>query len=290
MAKKNQEFNQVPMKNIDDMTDIEFITSADYLASPYYRAYMSAKARVSTGSSQSYQPLSSAFSQPQIAKGKNGKIVSSSKKSASGANYSKKRGLVLFLITLFMLVIIAISVLNVFNIEGIAEYSTTYIKPGVTEASDVNIGLLDPVYGLVKSIIPSLELDSVYLDNYLSNITTETNLITKISLYAVPAAAIIIMLCAVIGFLKGIGAMLAKKRANGLYKKSKFGFLSIIIFLCGAIILIGGIFVSGTEINAALDFIMQKTTALYAGYGLYALIVLPILTLILSGISYKKVK
>ena len=45
--KKNEPTNQnvTPIKPMDEMSDSEFITYADYLSSPYYRAYMSAKCR-----------------------------------------------------------------------------------------------------------------------------------------------------------------------------------------------------------------------------------------------------
>lgn len=278
MAKKNVELNQAPAKNIDEMSDVEFITSADYLASPYYRAYMSAKARVGTYS-EGFQPLANTY----------GQNTRNSASATVKGGYSKKRGFFLLLIALFMLVVIAVGVLNVFNIELIDDYVATFIKPGVTEENNINIGLLDPIYGVIKKFA-KLNLDSVYFDSYLSNIPAEANILTVISLYAVPAAAFLILLCALIGFIKAISALFAKKGGNNVYKKYKFGFLSIIMFLCGIILLVGGVFASGLEIKQILDFILQKTTVLNAGYGLYALIALPILNLIFSCLSYKKAK
>ena len=44
MCKKKKQ-NDIRNKPINEMTDTEFITNADYLASPYYRAYVTARAR-----------------------------------------------------------------------------------------------------------------------------------------------------------------------------------------------------------------------------------------------------
>lgn len=280
MAKKS-ELNTVSSKSIDEMTDIEFITSADYLASPYYRAYVSAKTKAFSTS----QPLSKSFDLPQ-SKGKGGEAYA---KPVKGAIYSKKRGVAQFFILLFMLVVLAVGVVGYFNINAIDSYIATYVKNGVTVDNNINIDLLDPIFGLIKKLA-KLDVDSFYYDSYISNMSAETDIMTKISLYAVPAAALIIIICALIGLFKSIVALCAKRQANGLYKKFKFGFLSIVMLLSALIILVGGIFASGLEITLILDFILGKTDALCAGYGLYALIVLPILMLILSCVIYKKAK
>lgn len=281
MAKKS-ELNNVSSKSIDEMTDIEFITSADYLASPYYRAYVSAKTKAFSTS----QPLSKSFDLPQ-SRGKSGDAYATM--PIKGAIYSKKRGIAHFFILLFMLVVLAVGVIGYFNIEAIDSYIATYVKNGVTADNNINIDLLDPIFGLLKKLA-KLDVDSFYYDSYISNMSAQTDIMTKISLYAVPAAALIIIICALIGLFKGIVALCSKRQANGLYKKFKFGFLSIVMLLCALIMLVGGIFASGLEITLILDFILGKTNALCAGYGLYALVVLPILMLILSSISYKKTK
>lgn len=282
MAKKNVELNQVSTKSIDEMTDIEFITSADYLASPYYRAYMSAKARIGN---EGYQPLSKAYDVPNGRISNNATIGKSSRKAV----YCKKRSVSLIFITIFMLIILAVAVVGFLDIASVESYIATYVKPGVTEATDINIGLLDPVFGLIKKVA-KVDMESFYYDSYLSNIAPATEVMTKIALYAVPVAALLLIVCALIGFFKGIMALCARAYNNGLYKKYKFGFLSIIMLLSGAILLVGGIFASGLEISVILNFILGKTTALSAGYGLYAFVILPIITLILSCISYKKAK
>ena len=43
--KKQSKQNNVVNKPINEMTDTEFITNADYLSSPYYRAYVTARTR-----------------------------------------------------------------------------------------------------------------------------------------------------------------------------------------------------------------------------------------------------
>lgn len=295
MAKKKPE-SQVPNKSIDDMTDVEFITSADYLSSPYYRAYMNAKSRVGSESWEqqdyyqpaSYQPTGQQSSRTAVKKQRDSS-VKPSKAAALPGTYVKKRGFALFLIMLLMLVVLAVSVLSVVEIEAISDFIPAFIKPGVIAEQNENIGILDPAIGLVKKFVSALDMDSIYYDNYLANIPDDAKILTTITLYAVPAVAIILTLCALIGFIKAIAA-LASKAKNGAYKKFKFGFLSIVMLLSGAIMLVGGLFACGMEISDIMDFALQKSTTLYAGYGLYAAVVLPILTLILSCISYKKAK
>lgn len=287
MAKKNETPN-MPAKSIDEMTDIEFITSADYLASPYYRAYISAKSRLSD---EAYQPLSKTYDKPATsaksaaARDVQPKAAARSGKKIKGAVYSKKRGVAHFFITLFMLVIIAVAVLGFIDLS----YGAVYVRPGVTEDTDINFYLLDPVFGVIKKFA-DVDLDSYYFDSFVSNLSENTEIMVKVALYAVPAAALLILICALIGFFKGIVAMCSKRQANGMYKKFKFGFLSLVMLLSALIMLVGGIFASGQEITVILDFILGKTNALCAGYGLYALVVLPIITFILSCIGYKKAK
>lgn len=284
MAKKS-EFSGVPTKSIDEMTDVEFITSADYLASPYYRAYVSARARVANVGQVS-MPRSSDNSKK---KGNQKKEASYTNKVIKGANYSKKRGIAHILIAIFMLVVLAVALLSFFNIDTVDNYVAVYVKKGVTEETNINIGLIDPVFGIVKKLA-KVDVDSFYFDSYISNMSAETDIMTKISLYAVPVAALLIIVCALIGFFKSIVALISKRYTNGLYKKYKFGFLSLVMLLSALILLIGGMFASGAEITVILDFILGKTDALYAGYGLYALVVLPLITFILSCVSYKKAK
>lgn len=286
MAKKNVEMNNVPTKSIDEMTDIEFITSADYLASPYYRAYVSAKARVA---SEAFQPLTRSYDMPAPPKAKSNMQAPIYGKKVRGAVYSKKRAVAQVFITILMLLVLAITVVGFLDIAAIDSYIATYVKPGATEEANLNIDLLDPVFGIVKKLAKA-DVDSYYYDSYISNMSDQTDIMTKISLYAVPVAALLIIVCALVGFFKGIVALCSKKYPNGLYKKYKFGFLSIVMLLSALILLVGGIFASGLEIKVILDFILGKTAALSAGYGLYALVILPIITLILSCASYKKAK
>lgn len=288
MAKKNIEVNQAPAKSIDEMTDVEFITSADYLASPYYRAYISAKSRVDNNNYEGFQPMTSAFEQNRQINRSNSNAKAVPDKAFKGAGYIKKRGFTLFLTAFFMLIIIAAAVVGLLEISGVSTYASVYIEP-ITTDTVRSIDLLDPVIGLIKKVF-TINQSSLYFDKYMTGITANTDLLTKISMYAVPVAALLIVVFALISFFKAVCAMFAKRYPNGLYKKYKFGFLSIVMLLCGAIMLVGGLFASGLEIKVILDFILQKSTVLYAGYGLYALIVIPLITLVLSCINYKKVK
>jgi hypothetical protein len=223
------------------------------------------------------------------AKSKRSKKPAYNGKSIKGANYSKKRSLAHILIALFLLVVLAVALLSFFNIDATESFVSVYVKKGVNEETSVNIGLLDPIFGLVKKVAKA-DVDSFYFDSYISNMSAETDIMTKISLYAVPIAALLIVVSALIGFFKSIAALISKRYGNGFYKKYKFGFMSLVMLLSALILLVGGMFASGAEISSILDFVLGKTNALNAGYGLYALIVLPIITFLLSLVSYKKTK
>lgn len=289
---KINEQNITPInKPMAEMDDIEFITYADYLSSPYYRAYIEAKSRAQ-GQAKSLASASSLYSEANAPtndkREKSGK-VKSGKAVSEGKLYAKKRGIVLVVIALLMFVVIAVAAVGAIGITGVDGFVASYIIPGATEDANINIGVIDPVLGTIKDLA-KVNLDSNFYDCFLASKPANASIITKIAVYAVPAAALLIILFALIGFIKAIVALFAKKTLSGYIKKRGFGFISIIMFLCGLIMAIGGIYIANIDIAKALDFITQKSTVMNAGFGLYALIALPIITFICSCVSYKKVK
>lgn len=289
---------QVPNKSIDEMSDVEFITYADYLSSPYYRAYMNAKAKaLGVGTdylmkdSQGELPVDGNYEDKAVKAGtvadKNtAKKTKEAKAVKGGKIYTKKRAFALVLILLFMFVCVAAVALGSFEVQPVTQYTALYVKDGALGKA---VGELDPALGLIKKLA-KVDVDSVFYNTYLSNIPADVDLVTNICLYAVPAASILFVIFAIIGVIKALGALCAKKTVDGFYKKYKFGFISIVMFLCSLIMLVGGLYVNNTAITDILSFLTGKTSGLYAGYGLYGFILIPVITFICSCCGYKKLK
>lgn len=274
MAKKKIEPQQdtTPMKPMGEMSDAEFISSADYLSSPYYHAYMSAKLSAEAKTAFATEEKQEA---EQSKKGEK--------------RYCKKRSVCIALILVFALLILAAAVIGYLNIEGVTEYLGIYSIPSQTEEGDDIFTLTDPIIALVKSVVEVEDLDSMYYDFYMADMSGFDTM-TKISIYAVPVACLVVVLFALITVLKAIVALCAGKKEDGLYSKYKFGFLSVATILCGAIMFFGGLYVEGINLTDSLDFLTMQSQIMNVGYVLYAVIALPILNLILSCVAYKRQK
>lgn len=279
MCKKKKQ-SPVMTKSVNEMSDTEFITYADYLSSPYYRAYINARTRADitqSGYASNYgyygRPVREAPTEP-LPKGK---------------IYSKKRGLALFFILIAMLLTVAVAVVGYLGIDGISDYVAVYKVPGVTEEMDEAVSLVDPAIGLVDKIASVDGLNSVYFDNFANDKLDEADAMLKIALYAVPVAVIVLAVFTVVGLIKALAALFAGRK-NGYYRKFKFGFISIVMLLCALVIAVGGVYAANIGIDGAADFLTFKSNVLQASFGLYAIVVLPIISFILSCVSYKKVK
>ena len=297
MSKKNKNVNEPPKKSLEEMSDSEFITYADYLASPYYRAYVNARVRAEA----SNVPKSGGgFIGPSTAQTRSVKNPPADKNSRE-----KKRGFFLFLILVLMLATLFVAAAYFLNMDALDKYVAIYNVPegreievvdpetdAVTvEKADAYITLLDPTIGTVKNFLPSLGMESEFFSLYLEGgKLDDTTMMTKIGVFAVPVATTVIVICAVIGFLKALVALFSGRKQDGYYRKFKFGFMSILMFLCGLVLVVGGLYFSGLGFDGIVDFLTFKSPAFYAGYGLYAMLGLPILTFIFTCCAYKKAR
>lgn len=314
MAKKKNVNNEPPKKSLNEMSDSEFITYADYLSSPYYRAYVNARIRAEQGGSSSGY-AGGGYAGPSYGGGFTGQSYTGGYPTAGYPTQratgpvpknrrQKKRGFFLFLILLLMIVTIAIAVLPLLNMAMIEPYASVYKLPNgkeievvdpeteavSVEKADAFIGLPDPIIGLVKTFMADFSMDSEYYTNFVEGKLDDAAPLVKVALYAVPSAAILIVVCAVIGLIKALVALFSRKKSDGYYKKIGFGFLAILMFLCGLLLAVGGLYFSGVGIDGAVDFLTFKSETIQACYGLYALVALPILIFIFSCVSYKKIK
>ncbi len=289
--KKNEQISQnvTPIKPINEMSDSEFITYADYLSSPYYRAYMSAKCRnEDAAASVAFAPVR----QTEAPAGKKSAAKENKKKNGKTkkalALYAKKRTGALVVIFVIMLLLIAVNVVGYLDVENVSDYVAIYNI--VDGKENISVSALDPAIAIVRALVKNEAIESVYFDDFIDGNLENADFLTKISLFAVPVASLVIVLFAVIGLIKALVAMCSKRKENGCFAKYKFGFLSVVMLLCGAITFFGGLYVAGITLTDALDFITFKSTVMNAGYGLYAVIVLPIISWLMACIAYKKQK
>ena len=296
MAKeKNEPISQnvTPIKPMDEMSDSEFITYADYLSSPYYRAYISAKCRNEDAAAPTAATATAVAPVPQTeAPAEKESATKSSKKDGKSkkapALYVKKRTGALVVIFVIMLLLIAVNVVGYLNIENVSGYVDIYNI--VDGKESISVSALDPAVAIVRALVKNEAIESVYFNYFIDGNLENADFLTKVSLFAVPVASVVIVLFAVIGLIKAIVAMCSKRKENGCFAKYNFGFLSVAMFLCGAITFFGGLYVAGIKLSDALEFITFKSTVMNAGYGLYAIIVLPIISWIMTCIAYKKQK
>jgi hypothetical protein len=111
-----------------------------------------------------------------------------------------------------------------------------------------------------------------------------------VPVYAVSAAVLLSLLFALAEFIKSMCALCSGKKDDGYYKKFRFGYISVVMFLCGVTATVGGIYVGGLSIADVLSFIKPGATDFGAGYALYAMLGVPVITFICACCSYKKEK
>ena len=294
MAKKKKN-NEPPKKDITQMSDSEFITYADYLSSPYYRAYVNARIRAEAEGRQPQQSYGGGFT--DRGRPDPGPLPKNRRE--------KKRGVFLFLILLLMAVTLALAATYFVNVAAISPYASIYRLPGgrTVEVTDPDTGdvtveketaevtLLDPAVGLIKNFVPLGDMKSEYYDRYVADgQLDEARALTKVAYFAVPTAAALILVCAVIGLLKALVALFSGKKSDGYYKKIGFGFLAIVLFLCTCTLAVGGLYFSGVGVDGAVDYFTFKSENFIAGYALYGLAGVSILTFLFTCLSYKKIK
>lgn len=198
--------------------------------------------------------------------------------------YVKKRAFFLVLTAILSLVILAVAVVGIFDLTvsdtAINEYISIY---NYKTSENVAIDMLDPVLGFIQS---TFKLDLGMESDFTANFTVGEETKDVIANYALPIALVVYVIFYLATFIASIAGACGKKGANG-YKKVKLGFVSIIAFLCSLIVIVAGMMMAGLSFDGILDFIMGKGN-FSIGYGLYAMVAVPIITFICSCCSYKK--
>lgn len=283
MAKKKPSFEEeteVVNKTLDEMTDSEFLAGVERFGAPLYFDYLCAP-RTKDMSVNGY------LSETQIGiLARNAKMPVKETKAQekepqtqvkTSKNYVRKHILpiaVILLVSIAMLVIVGMGVIENGDIgKSIALY----------ESEDGDVGIIDTVVSMFEYL-----LDKDGEGNYIAYYADAGSEYALIPVYAVSCAVILFTVCFVIMLIKSACALFEKRTVCGYYKKRKFGFLSIVALLCGAICLIGGIYITGGDITAIGDFFLRGERAAVAGYGLYVMFGAAAVTFIMSCIAYGK--
>lgn len=200
--------------------------------------------------------------------------------------YRRRKGF-LFIIALFMLFTICILAFGYIGI--IPRYVSIFSYPNGDTTSYICIN--DPVIGLFNKITNTSISSSTYYNDCFANMANETNIGNVIAIYCLPIALILYVLLTLLIFIIVLCDVSKKGIQKGyVYNKSKFGFLLLLQVLLSFVILLTGFIWNGRGFNQIAKFFVKGTSYIYAGYGLYALIIFPLLSIIFYLCSYKKYK
>lgn len=251
-------------EDVEGSENLNIEEGPDYLVSPYMTNYM--KARNPREFEDSYQKDN---------------IV------AKDVGYRRRKGF-LILVVIFMVAILAIIGLG--YLEIFPEYLSAYERLG-----EEYIDITDPIFGGLNKIagIDIDNQDSIYYNDILKDIDEDTNIGLVIGYYALPVAAALFTLFALIILLIAIAALCKKESSKGyVEKKTKFGFMSILLFVFSLILVIGGLLwvSSSPSFEEIGEFFISDSTLVFAGYGLFAFIGLSLLPLIANLFAFKKQK
>ncbi len=263
-------------KTLEEMTDSEFLSGVDEWSAPLYIDYLSAPRNSETSVSGYLSATKIGILAKNVKKPVKGAESSQKDTQKSNKKYIKKRMAALIAIAVFCFIMLAATAIGFAEVEPISDYVLMY------ERSD-GIGILDPAISMV-TYLANLDLDPNFIV-YFNGARTPYELIAP---YAVACASILYLVCIILMFIKAFVAMFEKRTVCGYYVKRKFGFMSVVSILCALICVIGGLYVSGGQISQIAGFIVGEGRNFEMGYGLYAMIIVPIVTLILSSFAYGK--
>lgn len=270
MAKKSKK-NGSYRKDISEMDDTEFVKNIDYLSSPYYRAYINARVRAELG----YNAWSDGVDMREAERAR-------TNDTGKKLGYEKKRVFAVILISLLLLLTLAVCVLDAFDIPSVKKFVSVFEIPETDGAEIKYVTLFDMARGLVDG---GFKQDSVYFSAIVSDRLNDASAMQKICIYAAPVAAMLLFVMAAFGFLKSILSLFGGAK-NGFYHKYKFGFISILLFLCGAVIILSGVYTVSMNVESIAEFFTGKSNMLNAGVAAYAILIMPLITFISSLASY----
>lgn len=264
--------NQVLPKSFEELSDVEFIAYADYLSSPYYKTYLQAK------HSSSMVHQDDLYANAISPRSRSGAMT-------MGVSYRRRKGF-LALIVIFMAAILALGVLGYLG-TIVPEYVSAFTK--VEDETKINIGITDPVLAALNKFA-GMEMDSKFYADW-NAMPADADIATKIAFFGLPIVAALALVFALIILIVAIAALAKRGIEKGyVARKLKFGFLSLLLFLFSLFIAACGVIWNGAGLGEIVGFFTFATTKIYAGYGLFGIIGLSLLSMICNWLSYKKVK
>ena len=197
--------------------------------------------------------------------------------------YDKKRAFFLVVPMILFAVILAAAILGAFDTKALAYVSGSKHVWAV----DTHFGLLDPAIGFLTNTFDKLTVLEP-ATSFFKTFDVQSTTAFAVQGYVLVATTVIYMVFALIGLISSICGLASKRKENGAYKKTKLGFLSIVMFVCAIGILLCTALCAGVNIKDILTCFTGDGFTF--GYGAYALIGIPVLTFICTLFSFRKVK
>lgn len=199
--------------------------------------------------------------------------------------YTKKRSFFLIVPLILTALILAVAIVGLFK-TSINGYVALY---GYEYAVTKDVVLLDPLFSFLQS---QFKLD---LGNFPAEFATlakpveDGNVMGAIAKYALPVSIVLYVVFALIALITAIVGLAGRKQPNGTYKRAKFGFLSIVMFVCALLMAVAGVYATGGKIGDVANFI-TRANPLFAGIGYYAFLAIPVILFVCTCLAYGKTK
>lgn len=201
----------------------------------------------------------------------------------AGKAYDKKRVFFFILPLVLSLAMIAVFVVGLF-LPAALPYVSIYKD---VHAITTDITALDPAIGFVTTQF-ELTLEGLPTEFVKLYPATEDTMYV-VGGYALSVATVLYAVFTLVTLIVSIVGLAGKKREDGTYKKVKLGFVSIVCFLCALIVAAGGLLMTGAQASDILGFFTGEY-ALTFGYGLIAMVAVPVIVFICTCLTYRKKK
>ncbi|MCR4660985.1 MAG: hypothetical protein K5765_03160 [Clostridia bacterium] len=198
----------------------------------------------------------------------------------------KKRGFFFFIVLIVSVLVIGYAVASMFITDpAIAPYFAIFRKNKIVITS---IPLLDPFVGLLSSLLGLSVPDSMsnnFFNVFLNNPDDIMGKVIAILIVAYMLVVVMALTTAIIG--------VCQKKKGNYFKKIKMGWIGILMLLIAIAIIVLGLFASySTDISKEIiGYITgSANSSKTVGLGVYVLLVVPVIILICTNFTYKKVR
>lgn len=197
----------------------------------------------------------------------------------------KKRAFFFVIPLILAVAIIAVAVMGIFDLS-FAKYLSIYNYKHTAERS---FAMLDPVLSFISTKFGISFGDTITAEFFNVYTISTGEFLPAFIGYALPISIALYVVFALVTVIVSIAGLAGKKREDGTYARAKLGFLSIVMFGCALIATFAGMYVAGCGMNSFVNFISGKGE-FFAGYVLYAMVAVPVITFICTCVAYKKEK